>query len=287
MQKVPIPGIGRYKSEQDERDRQAKILEPHRVFPEQLNSHLNPSPPPPMFGGKKTEDEDHLVPYRVPRDKTNVVEHHGNLYDTTNMTENEMNSIFTKSAKVDIVKRINSLIARQKEIQAIDPLLPTKPKAKYPVPSPAPGPKPASQFAQRAGAVQLKRTQTNRNKANLIPKRVTEMVRRGNSVFPRTRIIWVKPEEPPEKEKTIDIYIPDDKFNSKTWPLHATSKYARQLKFLFKVKGEPKWVDHEKRENNITIRKVDKEQRLVSIYNSRSDKRENLAVFPESKNKSE
>jgi hypothetical protein len=93
MMKKEVPYEGKYKPEFDLRTEVSNILAPHQISRQHLRSEVNPHKAPPMGFGQKTEDKEHIVPYRVPYNKTNVFKYRGRLYDADKMTEEEWNKL--------------------------------------------------------------------------------------------------------------------------------------------------------------------------------------------------
>jgi hypothetical protein len=88
-----LPGAGRHKESFDKRTELSNLLKPHERSEHTLNTHVNPFKSPPMGFGRKAPPEEHLVPYRVPYDKTKMFKFRGRKYDASRMTPQEIDKI--------------------------------------------------------------------------------------------------------------------------------------------------------------------------------------------------
>lgn len=91
---LPYEGTGKYKPQYEARTRLNNKLKPHEMS--NRKQEVNPHSAPPMGFGAKTSNEDHLVPYRVPVDKTHQFKYRGRTYDASRMTPEEISDILAE-----------------------------------------------------------------------------------------------------------------------------------------------------------------------------------------------
>lgn len=91
---LPYEGTGKYKPQYEARTRLNNKLKPHEMS--NRKQEVNPHSAPPMGFGQKTSSEDHLVPYRVPVDKTHQFKYRGRTYDASRMTPEEISDILAE-----------------------------------------------------------------------------------------------------------------------------------------------------------------------------------------------
>lgn len=112
-------------------------------------------------------------------------------------------------------------------------------------------------------AVEIKRKHT-KGKEGLVPKRITEMVRRSGKVFPRTRIIYVKPDQGEEDKRIVDVYLPEDKFKHKKWPIYAVNKYSHPKGYR-RIRNKLIWVNVGDPSDTIRVKDITYEDKEIMI----------------------